>query len=202
MKTPISVLRGNLSSLRKDTPVYLIAGIADGAKSNWTYLKNHIDRQVLDFYPASGYLGKAVELMYSGNAKVELKSQWLGNACHKLKHNGRAASKLLTEIKERLETKNVSLAKKETLMTSVTYFENNKHMMKYAKNYKENLPIGFGVTEGACKIRVKQRICNSGMRWAELGAQNVLTLRAISHADYRWDLFWKKVDQYGLSVAA
>ena len=77
--------------------------------------------------------------MYSGKSKVELKGQWLENACHKLKHNVGAASNLLTEMKEHLETKKVSVAKKETLMTSVTYFENKKHMKKYAKNYKEKI---------------------------------------------------------------
>ena len=88
-------------------------------------------------------------------------------------------------MKEHLETKKVSLAKKKTLMTSVTYFESNKHTMKFTKNYKENLPIGSDVTEATCKNPLKQGFCSSGMRWAEQRAQNVITLRALSHTDCR-----------------
>lgn len=32
-------------------------GIADGAASNWQFLKHHTSEQILDFYHASGYLG-------------------------------------------------------------------------------------------------------------------------------------------------
>jgi hypothetical protein len=75
-------------------------------------------------------------------------------------------------------------------------------MMKYAKSQQENLPIGSGVTEAACKTLVKQRLCNSGMRWKEEGAQKVLALRTLAHTDCRWEQFWKKIDRYGFSIAA
>jgi len=90
---------------------------------------------------------------------------------------------------------------RETLQSSVTYFENHKDKMRYSKNQKENLPIGSGVTESACKTLVKQRLCNSGMRWKQVGAQAVLSLRALSHTDSRWDQFWGKLDQHGYSLA-
>ena len=41
-----------------------------------------------------------------------------------------------------------------------------------------NEPIGSGVTEAACKVIVKQRLCGSGMKWTEPGAAVVLSLRA------------------------
>ncbi len=96
----------------------------------------------------------------------------------------------------------LKLADKETLQSSVTYFQNHKEKMKYAKNQKDNLPIGSGVTESACKTLVKQRLCNSGMRWKEAGAQAVLSLRALTHTDARWNQFWDKLDQYGYNLAA
>ena len=36
----------------------------------------------------------------------------------------------------------------------------------------------------------------------EVGAQAVLSLRALSHTDSRWDQFWEKLNQYGYSLAA
>src|SRR5512142_1415537 len=35
---------------------------------------------------------------------------------------------------------------------------------------ESGMPIGSGVTEAACKVLVKQRLCGSGMKWKEPGA--------------------------------
>ena len=74
--------------------------------------------------------------------------------------------------------------------------------MKFANLLEENLPIGSGVTEAACNVIVKQRLCNSGTGWAKSGAAVLLSLRCLVYSENRWDQFWKKVDQYGLSLAA
>ncbi len=36
-----------------------------------------------------------------------------------------------------------------------------------ARHIKENLPIGSGVTEAACKTLVEQQMCISSSRWKE-----------------------------------
>jgi hypothetical protein len=59
----------------------------------------------------------------------------------------------------------------------------------------------YGVTEAACKTLVKQRLCNSGMRWKSQGAKIVLTLRGLVQSGNRWQQFWDKIDQYGLQKA-
>ena len=74
--------------------------------------------------------------------------------------------------------------------------------MKYAEHLQQNLPLGSGVTEAACKTIVKQRLCCSGMKWKEAGAAVVLSLRTLSHSIGRWEQFWSKIDQYGFPVAA
>ena len=38
--------------------------IADGAESNWKFLNQHTEEQILDFYHASGYLGIVAEILY------------------------------------------------------------------------------------------------------------------------------------------
>lgn len=68
-------------------------------------------------------------------------------------------------------------------------------------NVKDNLPIGSGVTEAACKVIVKQRLCNSGMRWKDKGARVVLSLRCLTHTPGRWNQFWDKIDLYGFQMA-
>jgi len=63
---------------------------------------------------------------------------------------------------------------------------------------EENLPIGSGVTEAACKVIVKQRLCRSAMKWKEKEAAAVLSLRCINYSKESWEQFWQKVSQYGV----
>lgn len=51
------------------------------------------------------------------------------------------------------------------------------------------LPVGSGVTEGACKSLVGSRVKRSGQRWHPPGVSAVLTLRSILQSD-RFPQFW------------
>ncbi len=57
-----------------------------------------------------------------------------------------------------------------------------------------NLPIGSGVVEAACKTLVTQRLKRSGMCWGIDGGQTVLTFRALAQSD-RFDNAWRLVSQ-------
>ena len=72
--------------------------------------------------------------------------------------------------------------------------------MDYATHMEKNLPIGSGVTEAACKILVKQRLCGSGMHWKNKVAKVILSLQALVQSKGRWQQFWGKIDQYGAQV--
>ena len=72
-------------------------GIADGAQSNWDFLGPHIDEQVLDFYHATQYLGRAASALF----KVEdEREEWLDEQCHNLKHKHGAAQRILRELEQ------------------------------------------------------------------------------------------------------
>ena len=64
------------------------------------------------------------------------------------------------------------------------------------------IPIGSGVTEAACKVLVKQRLCGSGMRWKERGAAATLSVRCLTYTPERWNQFWSRIDRSGFPVAA
>ena len=64
------------------------------------------------------------------------------------------------------------------------------------------IPIGSGVTEAACKVLVKQRLCGSGMQWKERGAAAVLSVRCLTCTPERWGQFWARIDRSGFPVAA
>ena len=57
--------------------------------------------------------------------------------------------------------------------------------MGHAEPVAEHIPIGSGVTEAACKVLVKQRLCGSGMRWKGRGAAAVLSLRCLTYTAER-----------------
>ena len=54
----------------------------------------------------------------------------------------------------------------------------------------DNLPIGSGVIEAACKTLVQQRLKRSGMRWDDEGGQAMLNFRSLLKSG-RFDAGWK-----------
>jgi hypothetical protein len=174
-------------------------GIADGASDNWSFLEGHTSTQTLDFYHAAEYLGHAADAVFGSKTSKD-KTLWLETSRHNLKHKHGAAGRLLREM-EGIATRIRSPDGREKLQAATTYFRNQKHRMKYAENVKLNLPIGSGVTEAACKVIVKQRLCCSGMKWKDRGANVVLSLRCLNYSSGRWNQFWSKIDQYGVPAS-
>ena len=177
--------------VKKRYPKVAYVGVADGAKCNWSFLKRYTDTQTIDFW----------HVMFRGKRKAAEKEEWLDEACHKLKHSVGSATRLLKEIEAFTDSHDLSKEKRSVIESTITYFRNNKDKMKYAQSAKKNFPIGSGVTEAACKVIVKQRLCGSAMKWKEKGAAAVLSLRCINYSAGKWQQFWKKINQFGLPVA-
>lgn len=180
-------------------PDALYLGVADGAPDNWTFLNPHTQRQVTDFWHASEYLAEAAEALYPGKKEKNQKKQWLDEHCHKLKHLKGAAGRILKELKGAIAT----LPKRrqgrlEKLNKAISYFTSQKSRMNYYALVAQALPIGSGVTEAACKMIVKQRLCQSGMKWNKKGASIILSLRTLERSS-RWEQFWGKISQYGVA---
>ncbi|MDQ7046723.1 MAG: hypothetical protein Q9M39_06160 [Sulfurovum sp.] len=114
---------------------------------------------------------------------------WFENACHILKNIENGAKDLLEEI-EALKKKKISSSIKSGVEATISYFTNNLKRMQYKNSIDNNLPIGSGVTESACKIVVKQRVCVSGANWSEYGAKRFLPIRAICLTEGRWNQAW------------
>lgn len=195
----LSRFKKEINRVQEKLPEATYIGLADGAKCNWPYLEEFTDHQIVDFYHSSQYVSLASEAMFR---KKSDKKEWLDNACHRLKHNKTGAKQILKEMQTVYDTQNLSSIKTEKLEKSITYFKNNSSKMKYSFHSEHNHPIGSGVTESAAKVLVKQRLCNSGMRWKEQGAASVLHIRTKIMTDGRWDRIWEKVDQYGFTRVA
>jgi hypothetical protein len=182
-----------IKTVRKLYPKAVYVGVADGASDNWTFLQSRVDEQILDFYHASEYLSKASRAAFK---RPEQASQWLQKACHILKNEEGGAELVLNQMKAFLN-KHTKKDKKEMIQTSITYFTNHLHQMNYNKYQQNNWPICSGIIEAACKVIIKQRLCNSGMKWTDNGARTVLALRCFNKSDGMWEQFWNKVIRYG-----
>ena len=74
-----------LSKVKERYPKASYVAIADGARSNGSYLRSRTDRQWVDFWHAVGYLGQAADALFSGKRQGVARKEWLDQACHRLK---------------------------------------------------------------------------------------------------------------------
>ncbi len=188
-----------IEQVKQQYPDAQVIGVADGAAANWTFLSQHTDVQVLDYFHASEYVARVAKAVFRKKAE---RDPWLADRLHRLKHKQGAASRLIKEMEEFQQLPRLSKHAREELATCLTYFHNHKHQMNYPRYHARGWPIGSGVTEAACKTLVKQRLCASGMRWKERGAAVVLSLRSLVRSTGRWLQFWEKIDQYGVPALA
>jgi hypothetical protein len=193
-------LEAEIERAKAKCPEAHYVGIADGAQGNWDFLGRHTEVQVTDFWHAAEYLGKAAAVLYRGHRPD--RKAWLDDACHRLKHEVGGAEWVLKRLRS-LARERPWAKGDEDVDRAITYFANQSGAgrMDYSSRVSANEPIGSGVTEAACKVIVKQRLCGSGMKWTEDGASVVLSLRALSYTPERWGQFWEKVDRWGFPVA-
>jgi hypothetical protein len=176
-------------------------GLGDGAKDNWTFLTQHTDEQVLDFFHASEYVSSVASVLFKGKGRDAERKSWLQERLHTLKHEKGGSEKLRKEMEQSMsdQTKKPRLTKndQETIAASITYFTNQKKRMEYWRYRESGYPIGSGVTEATCKTLIKSRFCGSGARWKDKGASFVLSIRSLRLTSQRWQQFWEKIDSHG-----
>ncbi len=178
-------------------PAAQYLGIADGAACNWRFLEQHTDRQLIDFFHATEYVSKIARALYPQRNAEAKRANWRHEHCKKLKHDPGTLDELIGEAARLSQRHTLSQKIRDGALSAWSYFTNHRHQMDYPGFVAEGLPIGSGVTEAACKSLVKQRLCASGTRWKNKGANIVLSLRALTNTVGRWARFWQKIDQLG-----
>jgi len=83
----------------------------------------------------------------------------------------------------------LSTTRRDTVATTIGYYQRNTPFMRYDQYLARGWPIGTGVVESACGHLVKDRMQQAGMRWTKDGAHAILDLRAIRLTD-DWDPYW------------
>ena len=84
-------------------------------------LERHTDAQVVDFWHAAEYLGKAAAMIYRGQPPTC--QTWMDESCHKLKHEAGGAAGNLEAVE--VVVKGAPWAKEdEDVQRAITYFGN------------------------------------------------------------------------------
>jgi hypothetical protein len=166
-------------------PDLRVVKVADGAPDNWSYLGETLPfgEEVLDFYHAAEHLGAALGAAYGEgtptyHARVETLSTVL-----------RDEPEGVDKVMGALCRLRMRYPRRQAIHKALAYFRDHRHRMRYAALRAQNLPIGSGVVEAACKTLVSQRLKRSGMRWRHTGGQAILTFRALCQSE-RFERAW------------
>ena len=171
--------------------------LGDGAAWIWKTAEEHFPKaiQVLDWFHAMEHVW-AVGRARFGNKEKELWA-WV-KAREKELWEGRVEAVIaaIRAVSQKMGTPLESLSENERMKDprwiayrNIGYFEENRERMRYPEYRAQNLPIGSGVVESACKHVVANRCKRAGMRWDEEGAENILALRCWD-LNGRWDEIW------------
>jgi hypothetical protein len=175
-----------LAAVLGQRPDLTLVKLADGAKDNWSYLGAVLPQgiETLDFYHACEHLKAAFDAAYGENS-LRSKAQF-EKYRHLLRDEEEGVEKVIRALAHLRDTH----PRKKKLSTELAYFRRYRHRMRYATAQAQNLPIGSGVVEAACKTLATERMKRSGMRWRQAGGQAILTLRAL-HQSERFARGWK-----------
>jgi hypothetical protein len=166
-------------------PDLRVVKVADGAPDNWSYLSETLPcgAEVLDFYHAAEHLGAALGAAYGeGTPKYQERLETLSTVLRDVPEGGDTVMGALCRLRTRYP-------RRQAIHKALAYFREHRHRMGYAHLRAQNLPIGSGVVEAACKTLVSQRLKRSGMRWRTAGGQAILTFRALCQSE-RFERAW------------
>src|SRR5216683_4712117 len=186
----LSRVEADLRRMLRQRPKLNVAIVQDGAAEMWNLmrpvlrrvgLKKWIER--IDRYHLEQHLAAALEILEpDAAARSVIWEGWRAS----LTNNDRAIYRIRSWIDEK--RRGCSRAVFLKLYPHVMYILPDR--MRYAGLKPLGIPMGSGVTEGACKSLITARTKRSGQRWQQRGIESVLALRSILHSD-RWPRFWR-----------
>ncbi len=145
--------------------------IADGAPWIWDYVEEyHPDAiQIIDFYHASEYLGKALKSISTGKKDKDRLFESLST--------GRV-KEILEYLEKQKRTKEIT--------DCIRYYSNNRHRMNYGEYKEQGLAIGSGAIESTHRTLIQSRMKQAGMHWKKKNVQSMASVRARVQSG-RWD---------------
>lgn len=168
--------------------------ICDGGKGFWGLFRRQFARRgtvaILDFYHAAGHLWKGAKAVFDGRTKLaqSLFEQWR----HQLRHGEHY--RVLRQLTQLINTDELfSEQEMKALIKVQSYFQSHVEHIHYHRFHQQELPLGSGMIESACKWLIQQRFKGTGMRWSDEGFVHLLQLRVL-WVNRRFDDLFPAVD--------
>jgi hypothetical protein len=188
----VKQMMADLRSAMSQYPLLKVGVVQDGAPELWKLLEDALEAEntVFEYFEAID--------------RYHLSERWAG-VLNVVEPDAKRRQQQLVEWEQQLDDDDDAIVdiytfiaerellyrgkNRKTLASTLTFIENNHQRMQYATLLAFGLPVGSGVTEGACKSLVGTRVKRSGQRWHPPGVSAVLTLRSILHSE-RFPRFW------------
>lgn len=192
----VGPLMADVRHALRDVPTLAVGIIQDGAPELWQLMRTALNAEpsvgrydeAIDRYHLNERLGDILRALEpDASTRADQLSRW--NA--RLDHDDHAIYRIREWVRTACADARLRNDRRflDHVEPHLTYLENNAYLMRYAQLRTRGLPIGSGVTEGACKSVVQQRTNGSGQRWRPEGLEAVLTLRAVQMSE-RLPRFW------------
>lgn len=148
--------------------------IGDGASWMWKWVNEAYPKatQILDFYHGMEHLSDFSKLYFKDK---EVRKKWL--ATQKIDLLNDRIETIIAKLRMlACKTKKISEGQQKLL----TYLNNNKTRMRYKTFRDRELFIGSGAIESAHRTVLQKRLKQSGQRWTQKGAQQIINLRLMN----------------------
>ena len=96
---------------------------------------------------------------------------------------------VIATIRQTATNRKLSVDDRAAVDAAVEYLAKSSTRIHYDLFLRDGLPIATGVIEGACRHLIQDRMGITGARWALVGAEAVLKLRAIQTSG-DWEQYW------------
>lgn len=198
----VARVMADLVAARRQRPDLVLMVVQDGAAELWGLIweamKSHgirDYRSVIDRYHYNEHLAAALQIVVRDPIeRARLYAQWQRD----LDRHDNAAERLGAAL-DRYDVPKSSFVE---FHRHRDYLAGYGRRTQYARHLRDGLPIGSGVTEGACKSLITARAKRSGQRWYQDGLSACLALRSI-HLSGRLEPFWRHFQRrYTASVTA
>lgn len=166
--------------------------LSDGGRGFWRVYRtlfSHCAVAVLDFFHSAGHLARATKAMF-GDARSAQAQAWFRHWRHQLRHGQHLL--VLRSLTILIHSQLLTGKSFSTLLQVQAYFQRHHHHIRYRHFEQQQIPLGSGMVESACKWLIQQRFKGVGMRWSEDGFNHLLILR-IAWVNERFDSLFPKV---------
>ena len=167
-----------------------VVWLSDGGAGFWRAFRElfgSFATGILDFYHAAQNLWKAVKVWKDGRSRRA--RAWWQWARRRMRYG--TVDDVLVELYVERAKEHLRPAVRQALENLCTYLETHREHIDYARFRQEELPIGSGFLESACKWLIQQRFKGVGMRWSESGFNHLLHLR-LAWANERFECLFAR----------